>query len=206
MRSTGLLFLLTSFALSTLVGCAGDADAPLDAADTAAAISAPAPSEFHGTVSVDLMSALTPDARLHTPWAWDLGVQEVVVLPAVVDHDHAVHSWDVEVTEDGAKLELIAESIKTYANGKPDMRGSNVRSTYGVADIDTVMTLFKKENGTYTFVGKNDDGLSDSKGSYLLRNVVKGGVYHVVVETKNHSTRGVVGLYVGSTPQHPSDP
>jgi hypothetical protein len=35
---------------------------------------------------------------------------------------------------------------------------------------------------------------------------VKGGVYHVIVEAKNHDTRGVVGLYVGAMPQHPSDP
>src|SRR5262249_57816368 len=108
----------------------------------------------------------------------------------------------VEVTEDDAKLDLTAEAIKTFANGKPDMRGSNVRSTYGVRDIDTVMTLYKKENGGYTFVAKNDDGIADSKGSWLMRNAVKGGLYHVIVEAKDHETRGVVGLYVGAMPQH----
>jgi hypothetical protein len=205
MRSCLSLLVATVAVPFALVGCAADSDAPADTANTESAVSS-APTIFHGTVSVDFMSALTPDSRLHTPWAWDLGVQEVVVVPAVIDSEHPVHSWDIEVKDDDAKLQVWSESIKTYANGKPDMRGSNVRSTYGVADIDTVLTLFKKENGAYRFIGKNDDGIYESKGSWLERNVVKGGVYHVVVEAKSHDTRGVIGLYIGSAPQHPSDP
>src|SRR5262249_10956239 len=146
------------------------------------------------------------DSRLHTPFAWDIGRQVVLVLPATLDPEHPVHSWDVEVTEDETKLDLLAEAIKTFANGKPDLRGSNVRSKYGVRDVDTIMTLYKKENGAFKFMGKNDDGIFESKGSSLMRNAVKGGVYHVIVEAKNHNTRGVVGLYVGAMPQHPSEP
>src|SRR5262249_10511812 len=126
------------------LGCAaGGADLAADEAGSMSSADLSAASTFHGTVSINLTDALDPDSRLHTPFAWDIGRQVVLVLPATLDPEHPVHSWDVEVTEDETKLDLLAEAIKTFANGKPDLRGSNVRSEYGVRDVDTIMTLYK---------------------------------------------------------------
>ena len=186
-------------------GCAGtEGDPSVD--DSSAADLSTSATDFHGTVSITAWDAKTPDSRLRTPWAWDVGTQQTLCLPATLSPDHPVHSWDVEVTEDGAKLEVMSAAIKTFANGKPDIESFHVPWDYHVRDIDTVMTLYKKEGDSYRFIGKNDDGIAGSKGSSLERYTVKGGVYHVVVEGKSHDTRGIVGLFVTGTPIHPPDP
>jgi hypothetical protein len=195
----------TTFALA-LAGCSADAaDAATDDTDATEALRTQRSSEFHGTVSIDMMTALEPDSRLHSPWDWDIGRQQVVVAAATIDRDHLVHSWDVEVTDDETKIDLTAQAIKVFANGKPDLEDEAVRDNW-VPDIDTKMTLFKKEASGFKFVASNDDGISDSKGSWIERPVERGATYHVVVEVKHPNTRGVVGLYVGAMPLHPSDP
>jgi hypothetical protein len=157
----------------------------------------------HGTIAVDITGAQTPGASFADPYAWD---DNDLVVPASISPKSPAHAWDIEVTQE-LHLAVMSESIKLFANGKPDLKYIAMRDLepkdYPVPDFDTVMALYERTGGSWKQIGYSDDGISQSKGSYIERHLHP-GTYRAVVRAKHATQSANIGLFVTTTDQ--SDP
>jgi hypothetical protein len=113
------------------------------------------------------------------------------------------------VTEAATEIEVYAESIRLFRNGKPDIDNISLRNLsprdYPVPDVDTTMKLFKKDGDAWKFVASNDDGIADSKAALISRKVWEPTTFRVVVKAKHESTRAEIGLFVGAKSAYPQE-
>jgi hypothetical protein len=158
----------------------------------------------HGAVHASPTDGVTPGAHFPDPFTWD---EDQLVVPASVDAAHRAHAWEVDVDDD-CELDFTTQSIRLAHDGKPDVQFIASRflfpESYPVPDVDTVMTLQKKDGATWTTVGTNDNGLDKGKGSFLSRHVKAGSTYRVIIRAKSASTVAELGLWIAARSLEPS--
>lgn len=137
---------------------------------------------------------------IEAPWGYAGRSCDDIVVPVTFTSSSEKHAWDIELTGE-ARIHLVTQSIKVEKGGKPDLDGYATRNLPGVSyvpDVDTVLSLYKKVGNGWKLVGTSDDGVSESKGSYLERKGAKGTVFRAVIKTRNAAANTHIGLFIQS--------